>query len=39
MPQFVIPERTAAFIERIAGRALLVRASTELHDNFKEPFG
>lgn len=39
MQQFVVAERTAAFIERIAGRALLVRASPGPHDNFKEPFG
>ncbi|MBZ9717948.1 hypothetical protein LB519_08825 [Mesorhizobium sp. AD1-1] len=39
MPQFVAAERTAASIERIAGRALLIGASPQLHDNFKEPFG
>ncbi|MER9328943.1 alpha/beta fold hydrolase [Mesorhizobium sp. M0488] len=39
MPQFAMPERTAAFIERIASRAFFSPTSPRPHDNFTEPFG
>ncbi|WP_214471866.1 alpha/beta fold hydrolase [Mesorhizobium sp. dw_380] len=39
MPQFVQPERVAAFIQRVAAHAFCDPASPPLHEEFKEPFG
>lgn len=39
MPQFVEPERVAAFIQRMAAHAFRDATSPPLHKEFKEPFG